>query len=271
MSDRINSVDVVFSSGELVVVTPPVYRGDSGQILTVSGIPFDVETMRVAFAADDDGVAIPQTGTITDSVLTVPIPNEILAAAFRKIRAYFAVIDTDSVTTVYQVIFPVAGAPEIVDVYEEASEAQRTAVDNIILAMESGEVSAGAAPDIRSDRINSVDVVFAPGEAVVVTPPVYCGDSGQVLTVSGIPFDVGAMRVAFAADDDGVAIPQIGVIAENVLTVTIPNEILAVAHKKIRAYFAVVDTNSITTVYQVIMPVAGAPEITDIYEEASEA
>ena len=50
MSDRINSVDVVFSSGELVVVTPPVYRGDSGQILTVSGIPFDVETMRVAFS-----------------------------------------------------------------------------------------------------------------------------------------------------------------------------------------------------------------------------
>ena len=146
--DRIGVIRVLFAPGENVVVTSPLHKRDAGQRVEVYGIPFDVETVRVAFAVDDEPEAIPQIGTVSEGVMKVSIPDEVLSVEdVRKVKAYFAILDENSTTTVYTVIIPVVDAPAISDIYSEATAEQKSAIDNIILEMQDAAAVASANAD----------------------------------------------------------------------------------------------------------------------------
>lgn len=144
---KYNIVRVLFAPGETTVVSAPVHKRDVGQKIEVYGVPFDVETLRVAFITETMHDAVPVIGAITDGVLRVSIPDEVLADEYaRKVKAFFAVLDADSTSTVYTIISPVIDAPVVRDVIDDATPAERAAIDDIIavLTEKAGQATASA-------------------------------------------------------------------------------------------------------------------------------
>ena len=137
-----NKIRVLFAPGERVIVAPAEFKRNTGQVLEVYGVPFDEgSVLRVAFISDGDDEAVPATGTVENGALSIPIPDDKFfdldedGGDEGRIRAYFAVVDDDSITTEYCVVIPLIDAPPLSDPYEDATPAQRSAIDEIIRQM----------------------------------------------------------------------------------------------------------------------------------------
>jgi len=137
-----NKIRVLFAPGERMIVAPAEFKRNTGQILEVYGVPFDEgAVLRVAFISDGDDEAVPATGTVENGALSIPIPDDKFfdldedGGDEGRIRAYFAVVDDDSITTEYCVVIPLIDAPPLSDPYEDATPAQRSAIDEIIRQM----------------------------------------------------------------------------------------------------------------------------------------
>lgn len=137
-----NKIRVLFAPGERMIVAPAEFKRNTGQVLEVYGVPFDEgAVLRVAFISDGDDEAVPATGTVENGALSIPIPDDKFfdldedGGDDGRIRAYFAVVDEDSVTTEYCVVIPLLDAPPLSDPYEDATPAQRSAIDEIIRQM----------------------------------------------------------------------------------------------------------------------------------------
>ena len=137
-----NKIRVLFAPGERVIVAPAEFKRNTGQVLEVYGVPFDEgDVLRVAFISDGDDEAVPATGTVENGALSIPIPDDKFfdldedGGDEGRIRAYFAVVDDDSITTEYCVVIPLIDAPPLSDPYEDATPAQRSAIDEIIRQM----------------------------------------------------------------------------------------------------------------------------------------
>ncbi len=137
-----NKIRVLFAPGERMIVAPAEFKRNTGQVLEVYGVPFDEgAVLRVAFISDGDDEAVPATGTVENGALSIPIPDDKFfdldedGGDEGRIRAYFAVVDEDSITTEYCVVIPLIDAPPLSDPYEDATPAQRSAIDEIIRQM----------------------------------------------------------------------------------------------------------------------------------------
>lgn len=137
-----NKIRVLFAPGERMIVAPAEFKRNTGQVLEVYGVPFDEgAVLRVAFISDGDEEAVPATGTVENGTLSIPIPDDKFfdldedGGDEGRIRAYFAVVDDDSITTEYCVVIPLLDAPPLTDPYEDATPAQRSAIDEIIRQM----------------------------------------------------------------------------------------------------------------------------------------
>ena len=137
-----NKIRVLFAPGERMIVAPAEFKRNTGQILEVYGVPFDEGVvLRVAFISDGDDEAVPATGKVENGALSIPIPDDKFfdldedGGDEGRIRAYFAVVDDDSITTEYCVVIPLIDAPPLSDPYEDATPEQRSAIDEIIRQM----------------------------------------------------------------------------------------------------------------------------------------
>ena len=135
MTNKYNRLRVLYAPGETVAIAPQAYAHNSGQVLEVYGLPCDDQTVKVSFAAEGDTEAVPVVATVTGGVLSVGIPDSVLAGSGRnyKVRAFFHIVETDAVTTKYTVIIPVIDEPGMAD--ETPTPSQQGEIDTLIAEM----------------------------------------------------------------------------------------------------------------------------------------
>ncbi len=187
MTNKYNRLRVLYTPGETVAIAPQAYAHNSGQILDIYGLPCDDQAVKVSFAAEGDTEAVPVVATVTGGVLSVPIPDSVLAGSGRnyKARAFFHIIETNAVTTLYTVIIPVIDEPEMAD--EEPTPSQQGEIDALITAMNTAAGRAEEAAE-KAEAIQDLDaraVTLEAGEAATVTKEV--GETGDITLVFGLP------------------------------------------------------------------------------------
>lgn len=114
-----NVIRCEYQRDERAIVLPAHFKRDEGQALEVYGMPFDNgQKVRVAFIREGDSRAVPVTGVLTDGSVTVAIPDEMFedtdgdGGYMGRLRAYVALVDDDSVTTIFYISIPLYDAPE---------------------------------------------------------------------------------------------------------------------------------------------------------------
>ena len=187
MTNKYNRIRVLYAPGETVAIAPQAYAHNSGQVLEIYGLPCDDQAVKVSFAAEGDTEAVPVVATVTGGVLSVPIPDSVLAGSGRnyKIRAFFHIVESGSVTTLYTVIIPVIDEPEMAD--EEPTPSQQGEIDGLIAAINTAAGRAEEAAE-KAEAIQDLDAraeTLAAGEAATVRKET--GETGDITLVFGLP------------------------------------------------------------------------------------
>lgn len=114
-----NTIRCEYQPEERAIVLPAHFKRDEGQELEVYGMPFDDgQKVRFAFIREGDDRAVPVTGVLTDGSVTVEIPDDMFADTdgeggyMGRLRAYVALVDASSVTTIFYISIPLYDAPE---------------------------------------------------------------------------------------------------------------------------------------------------------------
>lgn len=187
MTNKYNRLRVLYTPGETVAIAPQAYAHNSGQILDIYGLPCDDQAVKISFAAEGDTEAVPVVATVTGGVLSVSIPDSVLAGSGRnyKARAFFHVIETNAVTTLYTVIIPVIDEPEMAD--ETPTPSQQGEIDALITAMNTAAGRAEEAAE-KAEAIQDLDAraeTLEAGEAATVTKET--SETGDITLVFGLP------------------------------------------------------------------------------------
>ena len=187
MTNKYNRLRVLYAPGETVAIAPQAYAHNSGQVLEIYGLPCDDQAVKISFAAEGDTEAVPVVATVTGGVLSVSIPDSVLAGSGRnyRARAYFHIIETNAVTTLYTVIIPVIDEPEMAD--EEPTPSQQGEIDALIAAI---NVAAGRAEEAaeKAEAIQDLDAraeTLEAGEAATVSKET--SETGDITLVFGLP------------------------------------------------------------------------------------
>ena len=114
-----NVIRCEYQRDERAIVLPAHFKRDEGQALEIYGMPFDDgQKVRFAFIREGDDRAVPVTGVLTDGSVTVEIPDDMFADTdgeggyMGRLRAYVALVDASSVTTIFYISIPLYDAPE---------------------------------------------------------------------------------------------------------------------------------------------------------------
>ena len=123
-----NTIRCEYQPEERAIVLPAHFKRDEGQALEVYGMPFDDgQKVRVAFIREGDDRAVPVTGVLMEGSVTVAIPDEMFedtdgdGGYMGRLRAYVALVDDDSVTTIFYISIPLYDAPENEDENDETA------------------------------------------------------------------------------------------------------------------------------------------------------
>lgn len=159
-----NIIKVIFEPDSVTArISDRIYRYDYGQILEIHGLDLPA-TVAVEYTINGSAPTIDCTGTTTEGILAVPIPNEILEQS-GDMKAYIRVMDAKTGSTKY-IIFGMVWEREKPGVHNTPEEEELFArtieiVNNSASRAEASRAGAEEARDQAQQTADSLEQTSA--------------------------------------------------------------------------------------------------------------